>query len=493
MTKQQKLSFTKKVVNENLKVRKAHKARVSESSPAKLNKEQDARIISTIHKKKGFKKRQVVEMFEKWQFAPITFPFEQSREMNDMPLVISCKIANTGIIIMKIHVDTGSSIDLIYEQCFRQLPECIKVELKPTAILTRQARLDFYVICAALRYNMLLGRSALRRLGIVPSTIPRMVKFTTCRGVATIYSMAMPSICAAISTKDAIVLHKIEDDNMVVINPKYVDQKIKIGTKLNAKIRKKIVQLLVAYMDVFAWSEQDMTGVPCNVAEHRLNANPALKPIVQKHRGMALDRMKWLSAEVAKLVNAGILREDNYPLPEIDLKVESLHDYPYKCFLDAAKGYHQIPMALEDEDKTAFHTGKGIYCYIKMPFGLKNAGATYQRLIDKAFEGQICRNLEAYVDDLVIKSKMQESILVDMQETFESLRKINMKLNPSKFSFGEREGKFLGYYVTEQGIQANPKKIAAIENMTAPKTVKEVQSLTGKIAALTRFLSKAAE
>ncbi|XP_071737580.1 uncharacterized protein [Rutidosis leptorrhynchoides] len=390
MTKQQKLSFTKKVENENLKVRKAHKACVSESSPVKLNKEQDARIISTIHNKKGFKKRKAVEMFEKWQFAPITFPFEQSREMNDMPLVISCKIANTGITIMKIHVDTGSSIDLIYEQCFRQLPECIKVELKPTAIslsgfagesgwpmgqlsleielcdeteekLTRQARLDFYVICAASRYNMLLGRSALRKLGIVPSTIHGMVKFTTCKGMAKINSMAMPSICAAISTKDAIVSHKIKDDNMVVINPRYVDQKIKIETKLNEEIRKKIVQLLVAYMDVFAWSEQDMTGVPRNVAEHKLIANPALKPIVQKRRGMALDRMKWLSAKVAKLVNAGILREvkyqtwvansvlvkkpdgswrmcidfkdinkacpkDNYPLPEIDLKVESLHD-----------------------------------------------------------------------------------------------------------------------------------------------------------------------
>ncbi|XP_071718901.1 uncharacterized protein [Rutidosis leptorrhynchoides] len=393
MTKQQRLLLTKKVAYVNLNVHKARIACVDKSLSAKLNKEQDAKIISTIHKKKGFKKRKAVEVFEKWQFAPITFPFEQSREMNDMPLVISCKVANTGITIMKIHVDTGSSIDLIYQQCFRQLPECIKAELKPTAIslsgfagesawpmgqlsldielcdevevkLTRHARLDFYVIRAASHYNMLLGRSALRKLGIVPSTIHGMVKFTTCRGVATINSLTLPSMCVAISMKDATVPHKNEDDDMVIINPKYADQKIKIGTELNADIRKKIVQLLVAYMDVFAWCEQDMTGVPRSVAEHRLNANPALKPIVQKRRGMALDRMKWLSAEVAKLVNAGILREvkyqtwvanpvlvkkkpdgswrmcidfkdinkacpkDNYPLPEIDLKVESLHDYP---------------------------------------------------------------------------------------------------------------------------------------------------------------------
>ncbi|XP_071718906.1 uncharacterized protein [Rutidosis leptorrhynchoides] len=346
-----------------------------------------------------------------------------------------------------------------------------EIEMK----LTRQAQLDFYVIRAASHYNMLLGRSALRRFGIVPSTIHGMVKFTTCKGVAAINSMAMQSICAAISTQDAVVTHKIAEDDMVIVNPRYPDQKVKIGTELYAEIRKKIVQLLVAYMDdVFAWSEQDMTGVPRNVAEHRLNANPALKPVVQKRRGMAPDRIlrevkyqTWAANPVLVKKPDGSWRmcidfkdinkaypKDNYPLPEIDLKVESLHAYPYKCFLDAAKGYHQIPMALEDEDKTAFHTGKGIYCYIKMPFGLKNAEATYQRLIDKAFEGQIGRNLEA---------------------------------------FGEKEGKFLGYYVIEQGIQANPKKITAIESMTAPKTVKEVQSLTGKIAALTRFLSKAAE
>ncbi|XP_071694906.1 uncharacterized protein [Rutidosis leptorrhynchoides] len=268
-------------------------------------------------------------MLEKWQLAPITFPFEQNCDMSDKPLVISCKVANTGITIMKIHVDTGSSIDLIYEQCFCQLPECIKAYLKATAIslsgfsgesawpmgqlsqkielrdeidvkLTRQAQVDFYVIRSASRYNILSERFALHKLGIVPSTIHGMVKFNTCKGVATINSMAMQSICAAISTQGAVVAHKIADDNMVVVNCRYPDQKIKIGTELDEEIRKKIVQLLVAYMDVFAWSEQDMTGVLRDIAEHRLNANPALKPIVQKRRGMTPDRMKWLCAEVTK-------------------------------------------------------------------------------------------------------------------------------------------------------------------------------------------------
>ncbi|GJX93301.1 reverse transcriptase domain-containing protein [Tanacetum coccineum] len=95
--------------------------------------------------------------------------------------------------------------------------------------------------------------------------------------------------------------------------------------------------------------------------------------------------------------------QDCYPLPEIDWKVESLCGYPFKCFLDAYKGYHQIQMTESDEEKTAFHTSQWVYCYTKMPFGLKNVGATYHRLVDKAFDSQVGRNMEVYVDDLVLR------------------------------------------------------------------------------------------
>ncbi|GKG10726.1 reverse transcriptase domain-containing protein, partial [Tanacetum coccineum] len=106
--------------------------------------------------------------------------------------------------------------------------------------------------------------------------------------------------------------------------------------------------------------------------------------------------------------------KDYYPLPNIDCKVEAVMGFKYKCFLDAYKGYHQIQMAKEDEEKTAFYTGQGTYCYTKMSFGLKNAGATYQRLVDSTFQSQIGRNLEAYVDDMVIKSKEETSLLADI-------------------------------------------------------------------------------
>ncbi|GKD92787.1 reverse transcriptase domain-containing protein, partial [Tanacetum coccineum] len=101
-------------------------------------------------------------------------------------------------------------------------------------------------------------------------------------------------------------------------------------------------------------------------------------------------------------------------------------------------------MAKEDEEKTAFITSQGIFCYSKMPFGLKNVGATYQRLVDKAFQKQFGRNLEVYVDDLVFKSHMENEIIRDIEETFKTLREINMKLNPKKCTFGVKEGMFLG-------------------------------------------------
>ncbi|GKA37339.1 reverse transcriptase domain-containing protein [Tanacetum coccineum] len=124
---------------------------------------------------------------------------------------------------------------------------------------------------------------------------------------------------------------------------------------------------------------------------------------------------------------------------------------------------------------------------------IKERGATYQRLVDSAFQKQLGRNLEAYVDDMVIKSKTEQEMIVDIAETFDNLRKVNMKLNPKKCSFGVNEGKFLGCMVTSEGIRANPKKTKAVADMQSPKTLKEMQSLSGKLASLNRFLSRFAE
>ena len=147
-------------------------------------------------------------------------------------------------------------------------------------------------------------------------------------------------------------------------------------------------------------------------------------------------------------------------------------------------------MAEEDQEKTAFVTSQGLYCYRVMPFRLKNAGATYQRLVNQMFKKQIRRNVEVYVDDMLVKSKEEEDHLNDLKEMFNTLRQYNMKLSPSKCAFGVSSGKFLEFMVSQKGIEVNPEKLRAILKISSPKMTKEVQSLTGRVAALNRFVSK---
>ena len=128
-----------------------------------------------------------------------------------------------------------------------------------------------------------------------------------------------------------------------------------------------------------------------------------------------------------------------------------------------------------------------------MPFGLKKVKATYQRLVNKMFNKLIGRNMEVYVDDMLVKSKEEQAHLDDLRETFTTLKQYQMKLNPGKCVFRVASGKFLGFMVSQKGIEANPKKVQAIINMASPKTVKEVQKLTGRIATLNRFISRATD
>ncbi|KAL0303060.1 UNVERIFIED_CONTAM: Retrovirus-related Pol polyprotein from transposon [Sesamum radiatum] len=141
----------------------------------------------------------------------------------------------------------------------------------------------------------------------------------------------------------------------------------------------------------------------------------------------------------------------------------------------------------------SFITSEGTFCYVAMPFGLKNDGVTYQRLVDKIFRPQIGRNVEVYVNDMLVKSKKAEEHVKDLEETFSVLRKYKLKLNPAKCAFGVQGSRFLGFMVTQRGIEANPLKIKAIIDMKAPTCLNEAQRLTGRIVALSRFISKSAE
>jgi ribonuclease HI len=182
-----------------------------------------------------------------------------------------------------------------------------------------------------------------------------------------------------------------------------------------------------------------------------------------------------------------------YPLPRIDQIVDSTAGCETLSFLDAYSGYHQIKMKESDQLTTSFITPFGMCCYTAMPFGLRNAGATYQRCMNHVFGEHIGRTVEAYVDDIIVKTKKASDLLSDLETTFKCLRAKGVKLNPEKCVFGVPRGMLLGFIVFERGIEANPEKIAAITNMGPIKYLKGVQRVMGCLAALSRFISHLGE
>ena len=181
--------------------------------------------------------------------------------------------------------------------------------------------------------------------------------------------------------------------------------------------------------------------------------------------------------------------KDSYPVLRIDTLVDSMARHKLLSFMDAFSSYNHIKMSEEDQERTSFVISQGLFCYKVMSFGLKNAKVTYQRLMNKMFTHQIGRNVQVYIDDMLVKSMRKD----DLQETFDTLWSYKMKLNPSKCVFGVTVGKFLGFMLSQRGIEVNPEKVRAIMELGPPRTVKEVQSLNGKIAALNRFVSKATD
>ena len=147
--------------------------------------------------------------------------------------------------------------------------------------------------------------------------------------------------------------------------------------------------------------------------------------------------------------------KDPFPMPWIDQLVDATVDHPWINFLDAFQGYHQIPLALGDQEKTVFVTPTRNYHYKVMPFELKNAGSTYQRMMTRMFELQLGKSIEVYIDDTMVKSKVVSKHVGDLGNIFKILRKHKLRLNASKCSFGVGSSKFLGYMVTHHGIEVN--------------------------------------
>ncbi|XP_071688391.1 uncharacterized protein [Rutidosis leptorrhynchoides] len=257
--------------------------------------------------------------------------------------------------VRRIYLDSGSACDVMYEHCFERLSPTIRARLGAPRVplvgfsgercwpigeidldftigeppLARTETIDFVVVRANSPHNILLGRVAMKKMGIIVSTVHQMVKFHTHEGIGTLAStydrnkvifaiketMKEPTECVPGASEEDPQVEKIS------VNPMFQDQQISIGKNLPASTKQKLRKLLQANVDVFAWENSDMTGIPRTinvqgssfVTEHRLNEHKHLEPVHQKKRNLAPERDEAVCKEVEGLLKAGIIREAKYP------------------------------------------------------------------------------------------------------------------------------------------------------------------------------------
>ncbi|XP_025611902.1 uncharacterized protein [Arachis hypogaea] len=447
--------------------------------------------------------------------------FNSNVQNLDDPVVISLQLGD--LLVKKVLLDPGSSADVLFYSTFQKMklsdnmlqstggdlvgfsgervPILGSVWLQTTLgeqPLSKSNDIQYLVVDCFSPYNIILGRPFLNKFGAIVSTVHLCVKFplqdhqiVTIHGdhkeARQCYNISMKWQSRPAQQVNNVGLNSTEH-TLAELDPRadFLDrpkpsddlQKLYfnndpnkftyVGNSLDASELQAITTFLQEHADLFAWTPSDMPGIDPYIISHRLATNPSIRPVQQKKRQLGEEKKKASLEETQKLINAEFIKEIRFTTWLANVVMIMMHS--------------------SDQNKTAFITDLGNYCYKVMPFGLKNAGATYQRLMDRMFAKQIGRNIEVYVDDMVAKTKVGDNHINDLKEIFGQIRKYNMRLNPEKCAFAVQGGKFLGFLLTRRGIEANPDKCRAVLEMANPKTIKEVQRLTGRLAALSRFV-----
>uniref|UniRef100_A0A2N9GA36 Integrase catalytic domain-containing protein n=1 Tax=Fagus sylvatica TaxID=28930 RepID=A0A2N9GA36_FAGSY len=388
------------------------------------------------------------------------------------PLVVTLRIGNYDV--ERVLIDQGSFAEVMYQDLYAKLGMG-EAELssfaspifgfsgEPVVPLGKAVlpvlagpvilQMEFIVVKASLPYNAIIGRDWLHRMRAIPSTLHQKLRFPMKDWI-----MELSGDQSQEPEDGEVVM--TEQPEKVFFDPFNPEQFFLVDSKLSAVDREQLLQVLISNRDVFASLVYDAPGVSLELACHSLNIGFEHRPIYPM----------WLSNTVVVKKKNGKWRvcidftdlnkacpKDPFPLPRIDQLVDSASGHAQLSFLDAFQGYHQIPMNDADQDKTTFITPKGTYCYKMMPFGLKNAGATYERMVTKMFRHMRGKTVEVYIDDMLVKSK------------------------------------FLGHIVSRRGIEPNPDQIAALVDSAEPRNIKQVQRLTSMVAALGRFISRSAD
>jgi ribonuclease HI len=305
-------------------------------------------------------------------------------------------------------------------------------------------------------------------------------------------------------------------------------RRVKLSKSLPPEQKLKYRELFKEYSDVFAWSYEDLKAYDTSIIQHRIPIkedhkpfrqklrwiNPKLLPLIEKEIKKMYDAKiivplrfsKWVSNLVPTRKKTGEIRlcidfrnlnkaslKDNYPLPKMDHLLQSVVGSSRISLLDGFSGYNQVLVHPDDQEKTTFTTPWGTFMYVKMSFGLMNAGATFQRAMDIAFIEETGKFIVVYLDDVTVFSQSDDEHLRHLRQVFEKCRRFGISLNPKKCLFGLEEGKLLGHIISKEGIRIDPSRIEAILKIEHPRNLKELQSFIGKINFLRRFIPNLAE
>ncbi|XP_072062188.1 uncharacterized protein [Arachis hypogaea] len=422
----------------------------------------------------------------------------------DDPVVIS--IQTGELLVRKVILDSGSSADVLFYSTFLKMKLSEKL-MQPSSgelvgfsgervpikgyiwlktmmgegSLSRTIDMQYLVVDCPSPYNIILGRPALNMFRAVVSTFYLCVKFQAQDGrIATLHSNRQQARqCYNASLKRSIARHEFQQEVKAIHStnevlslaeldpredtqerPQPADELMKvpltskpehvtyISQALQGKERSELIKVLQDNADLFAWTPVDMPGIDPNIICHKLATDRTSRPIAQKKRNLGAEKSKATLEETGKLLKANFIREIRFTTWLLNV-VMSNAIWPKEC-------RRNLPTTDGQSFPPSNRSEHGIY-----------------------------------VDDMVAKTTREKSHCDDLKEVFEQIRANNMRLNPEKCAFGVQGGKFLGFMLTSRGIEANPEKCEAILNMASLKTIKEVQQLAGKVAALSRFLPTA--
>ena len=414
---------------------------------------------------------------------------------------------------------------------------------EPPCQATTTAR--FLIVDAPSAYNMLLGKPSLNAIKAIPSAYDMIIKFPTIHGVRMVRGdQRVARECYTASMKqrgiDSVSVDELDMRDEVLTRPEPSEELepvsldddpehlAYIGSKLAEDLKSLLTQFLRQNRDVFAWKQADMGGIDPTLITHRLNTKPSFKPVKQKRRSFAPERKKAINEEVGKLLQAEAIREveypewlanvvlvkkengkrrlcidftdinkacpkDSFPLPRIDLIVDAIAGHELLSFMDAFSSYNQISMDPDDPRKDLVRHNIGNLLLSGNAVWTQERRSDLPEVSEPNVPEQIGATMEVYIDDMLVKSTTAGLHIAHLSEEFQILRNYNMKLNPAKCAFGVLAGKFLGFVVNHRGIEANPDKIKVVLDMTSPSGIMEVQRLTGRIAALSRLVSRASD